>query len=70
MINFIPTHKAFMKLSRKILMINVNRINGNIFSVLVIAFFKFSFAKIIINKFTIKNNKINKQLGKKNIAVA
>ena len=69
MINLMPIQKALVKLSKNILMINVNRINGNIFSVLVIAFFKFSFAKIIINKFTIKNNKINKQLAKKNIAV-
>ena len=51
------------------LMINVNMINGNIFIVFIIAFFKFNFAKIIINKFTIKNSKIKIQLGKKNILV-
>ena len=70
MINLMPIQKALVKLSKNILMINVNRINGNIFSVLVIAFFKFNFAKIIINRFIIKNSKINKQFGKKNIAVA
>lgn len=70
MINLMLIQKALVKLSKNILTINVNRINGNIFSVLVIAFLKFNFAKIIINRFTIKNSKINKQLGKKNIAVA
>ena len=58
MINLIPTHKAFVKLSRKILMINVNRIKGNILKVFIIAFLKLSPANIMINKFSTKHSKM------------
>ena len=58
MINLIPTHKAFMKLSKKILMINVNNIKGNILKVFIIAFFKLNLAKIITNKFSTRHSKM------------
>ena len=59
-----------MKLSRKILIINVNKIKGNIFKVFIIAFFKLSLANIIINRFSTKHSKMKIWFGKKNIVVA